>query len=161
MYVTYHQNKTTSKLYKARNILNLISWSEGRKIWVKTNQSETENWMVRERERERELKGRVPVASHAAAGGGQSNHAEVPRFNLCVREREGREEREGSSGWGIPGSIRERERWKRGQRPHRCSRGWGKSRGGWPGSYGGASEPRWRRRWRTLPRGRDRRNCLY
>jgi len=98
-----------------------------------------------ERERERELKGRVPVASHAAAGGGQSNHAEVPRFNLCVcvREREGREER---------------ERWKRGQRPHRCSRGWGKSRGGWPGSYGGASEPR---RWRTLPRGRDRRNCLY
>ena len=49
--------------------------------------------MVRERlrervefskERERELKGRVPVASHAAAGGGQSNHAEVPRFNLSV-----------------------------------------------------------------------------
>ena len=159
MYVTYHQNKTTSKLYKARNILNLISWSEGRKM--------SQNKSIRNREldgeRERELKGRVPVASHAAAGGGQSNHAEVPRFNLCVRERERRERRvrEGSSGWGIPGSIRERERWKRGQRSHRCSRGWGKSRGGWPGSYGGASEPRWRRRWRTLPRGRDRRNCLY
>ena len=59
MYVTYHQNKTTSKLYKARNILNLISWSEGRKIWVKTNQSETENWMVRERERER-VEGKGP-----------------------------------------------------------------------------------------------------
>jgi len=29
---------------------------------------------------------------------------------VCEREREGREEREGSSGWGIPGSIRERER---------------------------------------------------
>jgi len=37
------------------------------------------------------LKGRVPVASHAAAGGGQSNHAEVPRFNLRERERDGNE----------------------------------------------------------------------
>lgn len=47
----------------------------------------SQNKSIRNREldgeRERELKGRVPVASHAAAGG-QSNHAEVPRFNLCV-----------------------------------------------------------------------------
>jgi len=52
----------------------------------------SQNKSIRNREldgeRERELKGRVPVASLAAAGGGQSNHAEVPRFNLRERERE-------------------------------------------------------------------------
>ena len=62
------------------------------------------------RERERELKGRVPVASHAAAGGGQSNHAEVPRFNLCVCERERRERRErGQQRMGHP-RLNQRER---------------------------------------------------
>jgi len=56
------------------------------------------------------LKGRVPVASHAAAGGGQSNHAEVPRFNLCEREREGREERERAAADGASQAQSERER---------------------------------------------------
>ena len=159
MYVTYHQNKTTSKLYKARNILNLISWSEGRKIWVKTNQSETENWMVRERERESWREG---SPSHRMQQQEEAR-AITRRFpgSICVWEREKGEKRERAAADGASQAQSERERWKRGQRPHRCSRGWGKSRGGWPGSYGGASEPRWRRRWRTLPRGRDRRNCLY
>ena len=62
--------------------------------------------------RERELKGRVPVASHAAAGGGQSNHAEVPRFNLCVceREREKGEKRERAAADGASQAQSERER---------------------------------------------------
>jgi len=70
------------------------------------NQKQGTGWCVRERE----LKGRVPVASHAAAGGGQSNHAEVPRFNLCVCERERRERRErGQQRMGHP-RLNKRER---------------------------------------------------
>jgi len=91
MYVTYHQNKTTSKLYKARNILNLISWSEGRKIWVKTNQSETENWMVRERERESWREG-----SPSRRMQQQEARAITRRFPGSIWERE----RDGNEGSG-------------------------------------------------------------